>query len=377
LTQNSLELSKATILGRIFVLALKLTLPYVILSGSLSMKLCVLLGGPSAEREVSLLSGSAMARALSENGHEVTLLDPAFNKPMKLEDFKSEAAHENPPTPEELNALSRRSTVLESLMSDTVRNSDAVVFGLHGVPGEDGMMQAVLEFLEKPYTGSDSRTSAVCIDKEITKILLVDKGIPVPKGVSAIADTSEADLIVLYEEAKALFGERMVIKPNDQGSTVGLTILKEDDSAKFIEGVKLSWQYSKKALIEEFIDGRELTVTVLEGEPLPIVEIITQGGFYDYHRKYTPGMTTYVCPAELNADLTRRIQADALNVFKTCGARGYARVDYRLDPEGNFYCLEINTLPGMTATSLVPKAAKAAGMSFNELCEKILRSAFA
>lgn len=323
-----------------------------------------------------MLSGSAMARALSEIGHEVTLLDPAFNKPMRLEEFKSEAAHENPPTPEELNALSRRATVLESLMSETVRNSDAVVFGLHGVPGEDGLMQSVLEFLEKPYTGSDSRTSAVCIDKEITKILLENKGIPVPKGLSAKADTSEAGLIALYEEAKALLGERMVIKPNDQGSTVGLTILKEDGRDKFIEGVRLSWQYSKKALIEEFIDGRELTVTVLEGQSLPIVEIIAQGGFYDYHRKYTPGMTTYVCPAELDKDLTSRIQEDALNVFNTCGARGYARIDYRLDPQNNYYCLEINTLPGMTAMSLVPKAAKAAGISFNELCEKILKSAF-
>lgn len=340
------------------------------------MKLCVLLGGPSAEREVSLLSGSAMAKALTENGHEVTLLDPAFNKPMKLEDFKSEAAHATPPTPEELNALSRRSTVLESLMSDTVRNADAIVFGLHGVPGEDGMMQAVLEFLEKPYTGSDSRTSAVCIDKEITKILLEDKGIPVPNGVSAVIGTSDADLIALYEEAKASFGERMVIKPNDQGSTVGLTILQEDDRDKFIEGVKLSWKYSRKALIEEFIDGRELTVAVLEGQALPIVEIIAEGGFYDYHKKYTPGFTNYICPAELDEELTKRIQADALNVFMTCGAKGYARVDYRLDPKGNFYCLEINTLPGMTATSLVPKAAKAAGMTFNELCEKILNGAF-
>lgn len=341
------------------------------------MKLCVLLGGPSAEREVSLLSGSAMAKALAEYGHEVTLLDPAFNKPMKLEDFKSEAAHQTPPTPEELNALSRRSTVLESLMSDSVRNADAVVMGLHGVPGEDGMMQAVLEFLEKPYTGSDSRTSAVCIDKEITKILLEKQGIPVPKGFSASAGTSDAELIALYEEAKATLGDRMAIKPNDQGSTVGLTILKEDDRDKFIEGVKLSWRYSKKALIEEFIDGKELTVTVLEGQALPIVEIIAEGGFYDYHKKYTPGFTKYVCPAELDGELTKRIQADALNVFKTCGAKGYARIDYRLDPQGNYFCLEINTLPGMTAMSLVPKAANAAGISFNELCEKILNSAFA
>lgn len=340
------------------------------------MKLCVLLGGPSAEREVSLLSGSAMAKALAENGHDVTLLDPAFNKPMKLEDFKSEAAHENPPTPEELNALSRRSIVLESLMSQTVRDSDAVVLGLHGVPGEDGLMQSVLEFLEKPYTGSDSRTSAVCIDKEITKVLLADKGVPVPKGMTANFNASESELIKMFEKAKALFGERMVIKPNDQGSTVGLTILQTDDQAKFIEGVKLAWQYSKKALVEEFIDGRELTVTVLEGKALPIVEIIVHSGFYDYHNKYTPGMTTYVCPAELNEETTKGIQADALKVFQTCGARGYARIDYRLDPKGKWFCLEINTLPGMTAMSLVPKAAKAAGMSFNDLCEKILQSAF-
>ena len=317
-----------------------------------------------------------MAKALAENGHDVTLLDPAFNKPMKLEDFKAEAAHQDPPTPEELNALSRRSTVLESLMSDTVRNADAVVFGLHGVPGEDGMMQAVLEFLDKPYTGSDSRTSAVCIDKEITKVLLANKGTPVPKGVSAPWNATEREVINLFEEAKALFGNRMVIKPNDQGSTVGLTIINEDDQAKFIEGVKLAWKYSKKALIEEFIDGRELTVTVLDGAALPIVEIIAQGGFYDYHKKYTPGMSAYVCPAELDEQLTKAIQADALKVFKTCNARGYARIDYRLDPKNNYYCLEINTLPGMTATSLVPKAAKAAGVSFNELCERILRSAF-
>lgn len=340
------------------------------------MKLCVLLGGPSAEREVSLLSGSAMAKALAENGHDVTLLDPAFNKPMKLEEFKAEAAHLTPPTADELNHLSKKATVLESLMSPTVRESDAVVFGLHGVPGEDGMMQAVLEFLEKPYTGSDSRTSAVCIDKEITKVLLENKGIPVPKGVSAVIGTSEADLIQLFEEAKALFGDRMVIKPNDQGSTVGLTILNEDDRDKFIEGVKLAWAYSQKALIEEFIDGRELTVTVLEGESLPIVEIIAQGGFYDYERKYTPGKTTYICPAELDEKSTKGIQAHALETFQVCGARGYARIDFRLDPQGNWYCLEINTLPGMTAMSLVPKAANAAGISFNELCETILKSAF-
>lgn len=340
------------------------------------MKICVLLGGPSAEREVSLLSGSAMARALAENGHDVTLLDPAVNRPMRLEQFQAEAAHQDPPTPEELSKFAHKSIMLESLMSDTVRNSDVVVLGLHGVPGEDGMVQSVLEFLGKPYTGSDSRTSAVCIDKELTKTLLRQQNIPVPKGMTAEIGMSDEELARIYRDCRVTLGLPMVIKPNDQGSTVGLTILKLDDIDAFVSGVKLSWEYSRKALIEEFVDGRELTVSVIGDQALPIVEIIPEGGFYDYHHKYTKGMTTYVCPADLPADITSAIQQDALEVFKACDASGYSRIDYRLRPDNAWFCLEINTLPGMTSTSLVPKSAAAAGISFNDLCEQILQSAF-
>ena len=165
-----------------------------------------------------------------------------------------------------------------------------------------------------------------------------------------------------------------VVKPNDQGSTVGLTISTQADF-DFEAGIRLAWKYSKGALIEEFIEGRELTVTVLDGEPLPIVEIAPEGGFYDYHHKYTKGMTQYFAPADLDDDLTKKIQQSALTVYNCCDASGYARIDYRLKPDGSFYCLEINTLPGMTETSLVPKAAKAAGMSFEELCKRILDAA--
>lgn len=338
------------------------------------MKICVLLGGPSAEREISLLSGSAMARALAQNGHEVTLLDPAFNKPMRLEEFTAQAAHQTPPTPEELAKL-KRSVVLESLMSETVRTSDVVVLGLHGVPGEDGMVQSVLEFMGKPYTGTGSRASAVCIDKEITKILLEHHGVKTPKGVTLKTGMSRDEVRGRFTAIRDELGLPMVIKPNDQGSTVGLTILKTDDPEAFVKGVELSWMYSEKALIEEFVEGRELTVTVLGDEALPIVEINPEGGFYDYHHKYTKGMTVYTAPAEIEPAIAASIQADALTTFKALDARGYARIDFRLRPDGSFACLEINTLPGMTELSLVPKAANAAGISFTELCDRILKSA--
>ena len=340
------------------------------------MKLCVLLGGPSAEREVSLLSGSAMARAYEKLGHDVTLLDPATGRAMRLKEFHVDPPHKEAPTPEALGEYTQGTVVIDSLNSSAVREADVVVLGLHGVPGEDGLIQAVLELMGKAFTGSDARASGVCIDKALTKILLERAGIPTPAWVSIEAGVSEARVRAIYQDAAKELGIPLVIKPNDQGSTVGMTILREDVEDQFVDAVKLAWRYSKKALIEEFIEGRELTVGVIDGEPLPIVEIEPEGGYYDYHHKYTKGMTKYTSPALIDKSLTESIQRDALHVFNVCGARGYARIDYRLDGDGKWYCLEINTLPGMTETSLVPKAAAAAGMSFETLCEKILGSAF-
>lgn len=339
------------------------------------MRLCVLLGGPSAEREVSLLSGSAIARALEDNGHDVILLDPATGREMRLSEFQSQAASANPPTPEELGALSQGNKLLQSLQSDAVLSADVVVLGLHGVPGEDGVMQSVLELLGKRYTGSNSRSSAVCIDKNFTKIILKDAGIPVPKGILVHKSSMIQERRAAWDLAGAELGLPMVIKPNDQGSTVGLSILKEDEPNAFLRAIDLACQYSDAAIVEEFVEGRELTVTVLDGAALPIVEIAPEGGFYDYHHKYTKGMTVYTCPAKIDDSVRDGIQADALKAFDACGCRGYARIDFRLRPDGTFSCLEINTLPGMTAMSLVPKSAAAAGMSFEELCERIVQSA--
>ncbi len=340
------------------------------------MKLCLLLGGPSAEREVSFISGIAMAKAYVANGHDVTLLDPATGRTMRVEEFVADPPHMEHPTAEQLGALTQGTVLLDSLMSEAVRDAQIVVLGLHGVPGEDGLVQSVLELLDKPYTGSKSRASALCIDKDFTKAVLKQAGINVPDGMIARKGLEDSELRELYRSAFARLGLPLVVKPNDQGSTVGLTILKSNDPDEFLRACRLAWEFSSKALIEEFIPGRELTVTVLHNQALPIVEIAPVGGFYDYHHKYTKGMTSYTCPAELTAEIAAAIQADALRVFEVCDARGYARIDYRFRPDGTYSCLEINTLPGMTSTSLVPKSAAAAGISFEDLCAKILESAF-
>ncbi len=338
------------------------------------MKICVLLGGPSAEREISLLSGYGMAQALSNRGYDVMLLDPATNRAMRLEEFQVSAASIDPPSVEELGTLTQGGKMLESLMSSTIREADVVMLGLHGVPGEDGFVQSVLELLGKRYTGSDSRASALCIDKHYTKIILKDAGIEVPKGIIVSKSAHPSERHAAWELASAEFGIPMVIKPNDQGSTVGLTILKEESEDEFHQAIELALRYSEKALIEEFIEGRELTVGILGNEALPIVEITTEGGFYDYHHKYTAGMSFHTCPADLPTEIADGIQSAALRAFEACGCRGYGRVDFRLQPDGKYFCLEINTLPGMTELSLLPDAAKAAGISFGELCERILLS---
>jgi len=336
------------------------------------MKLCVLLGGSSAEREISLLSGYGMAQALANRGHDVTLLDPATGQIMRLEEFHATPANKDAPTTQELSAYGQDGIMLESLMSNAVTDADAVVLGLHGVPGEDGLVQSILELLGKRFTGSGSRTSALCIDKHFTKIILKESAINVPKGIIISNAAHPQERHAAWELAKAEFGIPMVIKPNDQGSTVGLTILKEESEDEFQRVVELALEYSSKALVEEFIEGRELTVGILGNEALPIVEITTKGGFSDYHHKYTAGMSFHTTPAKLSSEIADAIQADALRAFEACGCRGYGRVDFRLRPDGRYFCLEINTLPGMTELSLLPDAAKAAGISFEELCERIL-----
>lgn len=300
----------------------------------------VVMGGPSAEREVSLNTGAAIANALREYGYTNVVeidLDPRnFGK--QLAESKAE-----------------------------------VVFNaVHGLYGEDGRLQTLLEIREMPYTGSGMIASVSCMDKVITKRVLRDAGISTPACL--IVNKKESGI---KEKIMQRFSLPVVIKPASQGSSIGVEIVKEEKQLD--EALANAFKYSRDILVEEFIGGKELTVSMMQkdGEvvALPVIHIAPHSGMYDYHSKYTKGATEYICPADLDEETTKKVQEISKQAYEVLGCSGVARADVMLDEEGNGYVLEINTVPGMTATSLVPKAAAAAGISFPELCNIILQSA--
>lgn len=300
----------------------------------------VVMGGPSAEREVSLNTGAAIANALREYGYTNVVeidLDPRnFGK--QLAETKAE-----------------------------------VVFNaVHGLYGEDGRLQTLLEIREMPYTGSGMIASVSCMDKVITKRMLRDAGISTPACL--IVNKKESGI---KEKIMQRFSLPVVIKPASQGSSIGVEIVKEENQLD--EALANAFKYSRDILVEEFIGGKELTVSMMQkdGEvvALPVIHIAPHSGMYDYHSKYTKGATEYICPADLDEETTKKVQEISKQAYEVLGCSGVARADVMLDEEGNGYVLEINTVPGMTATSLVPKAAAAAGISFPELCNIILQSA--
>ena len=296
------------------------------------MKIGVLLGGNSAEREVSLASGKAISAACKELGHNVLDLDPEFD--------------------------------VRLLVSDLL-TVDLVFNGLHGGDGENGVIPGFLQSLGVKYTGSRTEASAICMDKRISKALVHRKDLLTPNWVSLANNDplpSVGDMVF-----------PVVIKPNDQGSTIGLTVVK--DESELDAAIELARQFANVVLIEEFIVGKEITVTVIGDKAYPIVEIVPSHGLYDYECKYNQGMTEYFCPANIDKDLTKAIQESALKIHKLLGCRHYSRADFRLDENGKAWFLELNTLPGMTETSLVPKAAKASGLSFPELIQTIINEA--
>lgn len=332
------------------------------------MKIAVMMGGISPERNVSLNSGKAVFNALKERGHDVTAHDPSRGAACML-DIDTLEIPSTPPTPEELAWFSTKK-LLECASSNCLDGVDVVFSVLHGFAGEDGMMQALLEARGIKYTGSKVLASALAMDKVMSKIMLLAAGVPTPEWTTVRATHEITD--DLLKEIRADFRLGMVVKPNDQGSTVGMTIVKSGNLDDIENAIRLALQYSSVALIENYIEGRELTVAVLGSEALPIVEIIPDGGFYDYAHKYTKGMSEYMCPAEMDEEVAAFVQQLAVTSHKVLGCSGYSRVDFRLDEENHPWCLEVNTLPGMTATSLVPKAAAAAGIEFADLCERII-----
>lgn len=295
----------------------------------MSTKIAVLMGGLSSEREVSLSSGKAMFAASAALGYDAISVE-----------FKDD--------------------ILSHL--DTLKSVDIVLIALHGGIGENGRIQGMFESLGIRYTGSDALSSAICMDKHISKLLAEDVGIATPRWKRIRKGQS------IYKNE---FDYPFVVKPNSEGSTIGLTIVHNEND--YDSAVEEAFKYDDEILIEEFISGKEITVSIVGEDVLPIIEIRPEHGLYDYECKYTKGMTEYICPAELNEDLTKRIKQTAFEVYKLLKCRHYGRVDLRLDNNNQHWFLELNTLPGMTDTSLVPKAAKATGISFEQLIGKIIK----
>jgi D-alanine-D-alanine ligase len=321
------------------------------------------MGGRSAEREISLRTGTGIAQALRNLGHEVSAIDAADGRLIPA----GEAA---PATLAGPQAMTRQPELSVRAVSEAsaLESSEVVFLALHGGAGEDGTIQALLDLAGKPYTGSGVLASALAMNKAMSKRVFEREGIPTPRWI--LVEATEKRAI----DTTAL-GLPMVVKPNAQGSTVGLTIVTGLDQLP--AALRLAFEYGDEALIEEFIPGRELTVGMLGDEALPIVEIEPEGGHYDYESKYTAGKSVYTCPANLPDALAARIRDLGRRAALALGCRGVSRVDFRLSPANEAYCLEVNTIPGMTPTSLVPMAAKARGLSYDQLVERMLELALA
>lgn len=336
------------------------------------MRVVVLAGGTSSERDVSLSSGSMIYRAMKKNGHQAVLLDVylgyegdargIFDREVDWAAQIGSIAEKNPDL-EAVRALRKdggRSFFGPNVL-DICLGADAVFMALHGANGEDGKIQACFELLGIPYTGTDFVSSAIAMDKGIAKDIFRAWGIPTPQGIRLGLGERESERVPYPCIVKACCG----------GSSVGVCIARNDE--EYEEAKKEAFRYDREVIIEQYIEGREFSVGVMDGEALPVIEIAPKVGFYDYKNKYQAGSTVETCPAELSSEDTRRMQEMAELVFRALRLRSYARMDFRMNKAGEIFCLEANTLPGMTSVSLLPQEAAAAGIGFEELCERILR----
>lgn len=332
------------------------------------MNITVLLGGVSAERDVSLSSGLRIAVGLRDRGHTVTCLDPAEGVLSRATEARllASGVGSAPPTLEALAGLGSRSLSPTLAALPEVTSADCVFIALHGGQGEDGTVQALLDMAGVRYTGSRHLASALAMDKHLTKVLLRAAGVATPHWIMAPplgTGTVDAAEVFRYLDWP------VVVKPSKQGSTVGLSIVREPSELQ--PAIAEAFRYDDEVMIERFVPGRELTVGILGDEVLPTIEIKPVKELYDYECKYTPGMAEEFV-AELTPDIQAKLADQARRSFSALKLRGYARIDFRLDPSGQPWCLEANTLPGMTPTSLIPQAAAAAGVLFPELCERIV-----
>ena len=335
------------------------------------MKIAVLCGGNSTERAISIVSGTEVCRALIDCGHNAVLLDVFTDAGAKSfeDDFDLDAAiSEIKSFDEEIAHLteSRRGFFGEGVLSLCLE-ADVVFMALHGNNGEDGRIQAVFDLMDIKYTGSGALGSAVSMDKALTKQVLRAGDVPTAPWIRALKGE---DIKHITKVAEREIGFPAVVKVNRGGSSVGVYIT--NSPSECMAHLEEAFELEDVVIVERFVKGREFSVGIIDKVALPVIEIAPIEGFYDYKNKYTPGCTVETCPAEINEEVTKKMQKYAEEAFELLGLSGYARIDFIMDEMENIYCLESNTLPGMTPTSLLPQEAAAVGLSFGELCEKLI-----
>jgi len=344
------------------------------------MKIVVLAGGLSTERDVSFKTGEMVTKALRENGHQVILLDVFMGYSDKEEDLagifdraeavsvKVAAIPETAPNLEKVKA--QRKDQSDNFFGPNVielcRMADIVFMALHGENGENGKIQAAFDLFGIRYTGTGYLGSALAMNKGMAKQLFLENGIPTPRGTSLKRGEDAAKI----ENCGIHFP--CVVKPCSGGSSIGVSIVH--DKAEYEQALKEAFRWENELVIEEYVKGREFSVGVIDFQALPIIEIAPVEGFYDYKNKYKAGSTVETCPAELSEQITKEMQGYAEKVAEVLGLNTYSRTDFLLDAEDHIFCLEANTLPGMTPTSLLPQEAKVTGVDFNQLCEKLIES---
>lgn len=352
------------------------------------MKTVVLAGGISTERDVSLSSGKMIYEALRKNGHQAVLLDVFLGYEFSEEE-RAAAGRTLTEAPEEIfrlqkdwgrqaGAVREKNPDIEKIKAmradgekgffgpnvlAVCQEADMVFLALHGEDGENGKLQACFDLMGIRYTGTDYVSSALCMDKGLTKELLDYHGIPVPKGIRLRKGEADPKSVPFPCIVKACCG----------GSSVGVSIAENE--TEYEAALKEGFRYDREVIVEQYIKGREFSVGVLDGRALPVIEIAPLHGFYDYKNKYQEGSTVETCPAEISDRKTRELKCLSEKAYRALRLKNYARMDFMMNEDEEIFCLEANTLPGMTPTSLLPKEAQAAGMSFDELCERIMENA--
>ena len=335
------------------------------------MKILLLAGGDSSERSVSLDSGRAVSEALARLGHKVYAIDAATGKSLLSGDGTFMLTEPGEAKPATQKPKPSSSLLTNTIGSPAFHDIEVVFITLHGGSGENGKIQCLLDMAGRAYTGSDMTAAAVAMNKATTKRLCESEGIGTPRW--ALYRTRGKVDGRLLEEIHNRFKMPIIVKPNDGGATIGLSLVKED--SELHDALDAALRESHNVLIEEFVRGREITVAVLDGKPLSLVEIKSSNELYDFEAKYVKGKSEYISPAEVSESLTKKLQEAAVKICNAIGSSGLARADFILDDKEEFYFLEVNTLPGMTELSLAPMAAKASGIEFDELIDRLIKSA--